>query len=298
LPDLPALNVIPMHLRIRHRTDYLYSARVALGPHRLMLRPREGIGCRLRSFGLMVEPAAQIAWTEDVFGNAIATASFEGSADRLTVESVAEVEILAERWPVFPIAVSAQTWPFRHGDAEWADLGHLTRPCYRDEDGGLARWAQAFVAARTTDTLSLLKDLCNGVSLYVGYETRDEEGTQSPVDTLGRGVGSCRDFATLFVEAARTLGFGARIVSGYYHDPEGVLAGSGGDGTTHAWAEVYLPGAGWIAFDPTNRAVGGYNLVPVAVARDIAETVPVAGHFGGSGVTSTMKVTVEVTQLG
>jgi transglutaminase-like putative cysteine protease len=97
----------------------------------------------------------------------------------------------------------------------------------------------------------------------------EDGGTQSPTETLDRSWGSCRDLAALFVEAARSLGFGARIVSGYLHNPDQALVGSGGAGSTHAWVKVYVPGAGWIAFDPTNRTVGGFNLLPVAVARDI-----------------------------
>ena len=118
-----------------------------------------------------------------------------------------------------------------------------------------------------------------GVSGYVSYQSREDEGTQSPIQTLDRGWGSCRDFAVLFVEAARSLGFGARIVSGYLYQPDQNIVGSAGAGSTHAWAEVFVPGAGWITFDPTNRSVGGFNLIPVAVARDIRQAMPVAGSF-------------------
>jgi transglutaminase-like putative cysteine protease len=118
---------------------------------------------------------------------------------------------------------------------------------------------------------------------WVSYQARDEEGTQSPLQTLDRGWGSCRDLALLFIEAVRTLGFGARIVSGYLRDPAGAAEGSAGAGTTHAWAEVYVPGAGWITFDPTNRSVGGANLIPVAVGRDIRQVMPVSGEFVGAG---------------
>ena len=115
------------------------------------------------------------------------------------------------------------------------------------------------------------------------YQSRDDEGTQSPTQTLDRGWGSCRDFAVLFVEAARSLGFGARIVSGYLYQPDQSSVGSRGAGSTHAWAEVYVPGAGWITFDPTNRSVGGFNLIPVAVARDIRQAMPVARQFRRNG---------------
>jgi transglutaminase-like putative cysteine protease len=149
------------------------------------------------------------------------------------------------------------------------------------------------VLSNPTDTLSLLKDLSAGVSGALAYETRDNEGTQTPVESLERGAGSCRDFALLFAEAARSLGLGARIVSGYLHDPGEDLYGSKGTGTTHAWAEVYLPGAGWIPFDPTNRSVGGANLIPVAVVRDISQAAPVAGSYGGSS-DALEEMTIEV----
>ncbi len=135
--------------------------------------------------------------------------------------------------------------------------------------------------ARPTDTLSLLKDISNGVFAQISYESRETEGTQSPVVTIDRRSGSCRDFAVLLAEAARMLGLGSRIVSGYLSDPDEGLIGSAGSGSTHAWVEIYLPGAGWIAFDPTNRSVGSQNLIPVAVGREIHQVVPVSGSFSG-----------------
>ena len=118
----------------------------------------------------------------------------------------------------------------------------------------MSNWAKAFVRGTSTDTLSLLKDLSAGVSKWITYQSREDEGTQSPIQTLDRGCGSCRDFAVLFVEAARNLGFGARIVSGYLYNPDQDITGIAGAGSTHAWAEVYVPGAGWITFDPRTAA--------------------------------------------
>jgi transglutaminase-like putative cysteine protease len=146
----------------------------------------------------------------------------------------------------------------------------------------LHAWAQGFVRGNPTDTLALLKDLSAGVSAQIRYQSREDEGTQSPVETLRLGSGSCRDFAVLFLEAARGLGFGGRLVSGYLYNPDRDVSGSAGPGTTHAWAEIFVPGPGWITFDPTNRGVGGFNLIPVAVARDIRQAMPVVGGFVGA----------------
>ncbi|MDA7421871.1 transglutaminase-like domain-containing protein [Tritonibacter multivorans] len=128
-----------------------------------------------------------------------------------------------------------------------------------------------------------MKDVSNGSTAQIAYQSRECEGTQGPLETLNRGYGSCRDFAALYAEAIRTLGFGARLVSGYLYDPSDDRLGSAGSGSTHAWVEVFVPGAGWIPFDPTNRSVGSANLIPVAVARNIPQVAPVTGSFQGEG---------------
>jgi len=283
-------------LEVRHRTTYRYRGRVDLGPHRLMLRPRESRDLRLISSAVTVAPAAQVTWAHDVFGNSVATAVFQGATDSLVIDSVVELQLYGSAWPVFDIAASAIVYPFRYSDDEWTDLGALTIQQYPDPAGRLEKWARAFVGGDRTDTLALLKDLSAGVSGWIGYQSREDEGTQSPIETLDRGWGSCRDFAVLFVEAARCLGFGARIVSGYLFNPDQSLTGSTGAGSTHAWGEVFVSGAGWISFDPTNRSVGGSNLIPVAVARDIRQAMPVAGSFvGNSDAFEGMTVEIRVT---
>lgn len=268
-------------LEIIHCTIYRYQRPVSLGPHRLILRPRESRDLRLHSFELQVTPDATVTWANDVAGNFVATATFRVTAEQLLIRSAATLELTAERWPVFDIGACAISYPFRYSDDDWADLGSLTVPAYIDDIGRLRSWVYAFVSGSSTDTLSLLRDVNAGVANAVSYESRDDEGTQGPLNTLDRAVGSCRDLAVLFVEAVRTLGFGARIVSGYIHDPDLQAVGSAGAGSTHAWAEVFVPGAGWIAFDPTNRSVGGSNLIPVAKVRDIRQGMPVSGSFSG-----------------
>ena len=281
-------------LNIHHTTIYRYAQPVSLGPHRLMLRPRESRELRLISSALTVTPPATVTWAYDVFGNAIATAGFHDMTDTLTIEASAEIELDAADWPVFDIAASAITYPFSYAGDDWTDLGALTVQQYPDPERRLSDWAAAFVLGSPTDTLSLLKDLSAGVSSAIGYRSREDEGTQSPIHTLDLLSGSCRDFAVLFVEAARSLGFGARIVSGYLYNPNNQAIGAS---TTHAWAEVYVPGAGWITFDPTNRSLGGANLIPVAVARDIRFAMPLAGSFvGATNAYCGMTVAVDVMQ--
>ncbi|WP_411906461.1 transglutaminase family protein [Rhizobium mayense] len=285
---------MPM-LNIHHRTTYTFREKVSLLPHRLMLRPREGRELRLLNHEISISPEVELSWSHDVFGNAIASATFQTLSDSLVVDSTATVDLTAAAWPVFDIAVSAINYPFLYTESDWTDLGALAVQQYEDIDGRLATWACGFVAGTPTDTLSLLKDISLGITSSISYQSREEEGTQAPLTTLDRGWGSCRDFAVLFVGAVRSLGLGARIVSGYLFNPDSSLTGSTDQGSTHAWAEVFVPGAGWITFDPTNRSMGGANLIPVAVTRDIAQAAPISGTFvGGTDAFLSMNVAVEV----
>lgn len=270
------------HIRIQHSTVYHYRSAVSLHPHRLMLRPRESRELQLVSHELTVSPDAAIAWAHDVAGNAVATASFNGQTDSLRIESRLELDFHGNPWPIFHIANSALRYPFFYSNDDRADLGALAIQQYLDPMGRLRKWALSFVRGAATDTLELLKAISHGVAEALQYEVRESEGTQTPIGSLDRGRGSCRDFAILFAEAVRSLDIGARIVSGYLYDPQNTATGSSGTGSTHAWAEVYVPGAGWINFDPTNRSIGGFNLIPVAVARDIRLLMPVSGSYSGA----------------
>ena len=201
------------------------------------------------------------------------------------------------QWPVFAISASACNFPFSYSDDEWIDLGALTAQHYPDPNGQLSEWVNSFIFSRPTDTLSLLKDISAGIAQRTTYQIRESEGTQTPLETLDKQEGSCRDFAVLFVAAARCLGLGARVVSGYLVNTDGLLSGSDGSGSTHAWAEVFLPGAGWVAFDPTNRSIGSGNLISVAVVREMSQAVPVSGQFiGDKDDLLEMSVAVRITE--
>lgn len=284
---------------MHHRTIYRYNTPVEFGPHRLMLRPRESRTLRLHAHNISIAPAANVTWAHDVAGNAVATATFTDPAEMLIIDSVSDVTLDVDEWPVFDIAASACNYPFLLSENEMVDLAALRLQAYLDIAGQLRDWVQGFIINEPTDTLSLLRRLSDGVATQIAYEERNDESAQTPIETLTRGRGSCRDFAVLFVDAARSLGFGARIVSGYLYDPGRSAVGSSGAGSTHAWAEIFLPGAGWIMFDPTNRSMGGFNLIPVAVARHIHQTMPVSGTFmGKAGAFEGLQVAVQVAHSG
>jgi transglutaminase-like putative cysteine protease len=268
-----------MQFEIQHTTVYRYARPVSLEEHRLLLFPRGSHDVRVLASSLRCTPEADLHWSQDVFGNVVATAMFGEAAKELVIDSHVTVEQCAPTWPVYQIAPAAHSYPFVYSHAEFVDLGGYLAPQHEDANRAISDWARAHVYSSPTDTLSLLKDINNSILGSVKYRTRDEAGTQSPIETLSLLSGSCRDIAALFIDAVRHLGFGARAVSGYLFDPD-VLPHDAG--STHAWAEVYLPAAGWIAFDPTHQRVGLANLVPTAVGRCNNQIMPVSGGYFGS----------------
>lgn len=283
-------------LDVRHTTVYRYGRPVEFGEHRLMLRPRDSHDLRLIETNLDFSLPASVRWLHDVFGNSVAIASFSGLADELRIESTLLLETYAVERPPFQVTADALRYPFVYSADDRIDLGRMLERQYPDPHDQLGSWARGFVSSNPTDTCALLADLNYGVSGRISYQSRETEGTQSPVETLQRGWGSCRDLAVLFIEAARSLGFGARVVTGYlYRAPADGPTAAFDAGTTHAWADIYVPGSGWIAFDPTNGTIGGANLIRVAVTRDISQAVPISGSFIGTADTyrgMTVNVTV------
>ena len=271
-------------LNVKHTTIYRYRRPVKIGDHRLMLRPRDSHEMRLIRTSLVLSPPANVRWIYDVFGNSIAIASFAQPAAELRIESRLTIETYTIEQPPYEIAPEATSYPFIYSADDRLDLGRMLERYYPDPQGRVDSWAHGFVASNPTNTLALLADLNAGVKSSITYQSREEEGTQSPLETLDRRTGSCRDLAVLLIEAARCLGFGARLVTGYLHSPATDNAGIAAIGgmATHAWADIYLPGAGWISYDPTNGTINGANLIRVATTRDISQAVPVAGSFVGT----------------
>jgi transglutaminase-like putative cysteine protease len=285
-------------LEVRHTTVYRYAQPVTLGPHRAMIRPRGSHDLKLRSATLAVTPAATVRWVHDVFGNSITLLDFTEPATELRLESRITLEHYPLEQPDYPIAARAERWPFAYSADERVDLGP-TLARYHPDDGDRVRgWAMDLLGGREMGTMELLIALTKGIKESLRYAAREEEGTQEPLETIERGGGSCRDYALLMMEAVRSLGFAARFVTGYLHDPalDGGAVGMQGAGATHAWAQVYLPGAGWIEFDPTNGIIGGKHLIRVGVTRDPKQAVPVAGTFTGPpGAFAGLEVDVQVT---
>ncbi len=223
-------------------------------------------------------------WVYDVLGNSVTIVSFSEPASELRIVSRLTIERYGSRPPRGEVATSAASYPFTYAVEDRFDLGRMLEQHYPDPANRVGDWARSFVLGKSTDTLALLGDLNAGIGAQLGYQSRDEEGTQPPARTLERGWGSCRDFAVLLAEAARSLGFGARVVTGYLYSPatDAALPAVPVAGTTHAWTEIFVPGPGWLAFDPTNGTVSSDDLIRVAVARDMLQIIPISGSFLGA----------------
>jgi transglutaminase-like putative cysteine protease len=282
-------------LTIRHATTYRYARPVTFGPHRLMLRPRDSHDMRLVDAELTLSPPGALNWMHDVFGNSVAQVEFSQAASELLIVSTLEIERYGLRRPVFPIAPEAQMYPFVYSSNDRSDLGRLVERHYPDPHGVLETWAKRFVSQQPLPTYNLLSNMNGAIRSEFAYAERYEEGTQTPIETLEKKSGSCRDFALLFIEAVRSLGFGARFVTGYLYDPalDGGQAMQGA-GSTHAWADVYLPGAGWVEYDPTNGLIAGENLIRAAVTGDPSQAIPISGSFRGTG-SDYLGISVDVT---
>jgi len=282
---------------VRHATVYRYRNPVGFGEHRLMFRPRDSYDQRLLDSTLKVTPEPrEIHWIHDVFGNCVARIGFEGKARELRIETEIRVEHAPQAGADFRIDEQALTYPFAYDSEEAPDLAPLVSRQFDDDDGEVAAWAEQFGGrGSVTQTAGLLMTMCYAIHEGFGYQRRTEHGTQPPLITLRTRRGSCRDFALLMMEAVRSLGFAARFVTGYIYVSDRDGKPNLGGGSTHAWCQVYLPGAGWVEFDPTNGIVGNRDLIRVGVARDPRQAVPLSGsYFGAAGDSLGMDVRVNV----
>jgi transglutaminase-like putative cysteine protease len=271
---------------ITHTTHYRYTQPVALGEHRVMFRPRGSHDLRVLATDMQVSPTPlDIRLVQDVYSNSVALVRPQSPATELKVVSSFTVEHTGTRALDLPLDPSAETYPFVYSDEERFALSPYLASWYDDPSGELLAWARHFIRADgSTGTLQLLIDMTQFIRATMRYQARYDEGVQTPCETLRWESGTCRDFATLMIEAIRRLGYAARFVSGYLYTPW-LDAGDGspvvGAGATHAWLQVYLPGAGWLPFDPTNNLIGGTDLIRVGVARHASGASPISGSWHG-----------------
>ena len=305
---------------IVHRTEYRFHKPVSFGQHRLLFRPRDGHDMRVLATDLNVDPPAErVDLLHDVYGNSIAHVRPGGPADRLSITTLFTVDHLGSGSFGLPTAAESSWMPPAYGRAEVLALQPFLIPSYPDPGHVLRAWAQPFAnaglgpmpgqsqgtsgqsqntaAVGPRETIALMTQ---AIRDSFEYRARDEEGVQTPQQTLQLRSGSCRDFATLMIDALRHLGIAARFVSGYLYVPA-LSSGSSniGGGATHAWVQCYLPDCGWFPADPTNNLIGGHDLIRVAVGREAAEVVPLAGAWFGdkadfAGLTVNVSVSARV----
>jgi len=282
------------HFRITHRTKYTYSCPVQLGPHALRLRPREGHDLRIESSTLTVQPYAFLRWHRDVEGNSVAIADFKTLSDQLLIESVLLIEQYDQQPLDFLVQDYAVNYPFTYNLEDCVVLQPYLLANTDQFDSSLAQWlTSVWCRGEPIESYTLLQRINLAIHAMISYQRREEPGVQTPAQTLFKQTGSCRDLAFLFMEVAKQLGFASRFVSGYSY----TTISSQDAGSTHAWAEVFLPGAGWKGFDPTRGDIVGENYIPVAVGRMPHLVPPISGSFHGKAVLQAMTVSVIVERL-
>lgn len=280
-------------IRISHRTTYRYREPVTFGPHRAMLRPREGHDVHIVRGHIEITPTNAVRWVRDIYGNSIAIITFLDRSKELTIYGEADVDLRYEApipWLIDPLA---ESYPFQYDSSEQIEIIPYRLPSYPHDGPTVQRWLlDLYRPGELVDTADLLKRLNTRIFESFTYLARHDHGVQLPCDTLEKGSGSCRDYAVFMMEAARHWGFAARFVTGYIQMEDGQ------HGATHAWTEIYLPGAGWRGYDPTNNKLVGMEHVSVAVAREQEKAMPFAGSWEGpADAFEGMDVSVQVVAI-
>jgi len=280
-------------IRIIHSTEYHYHVPVTFGSHRALLRPREGHDLHIESTRLKIEPKADVRWVRDIYGNSIAIITFAEPARKLSLFSEVNVDLYDDTPIDCVIDPLAQSYPFQYAANEQVEIIPYRVPSYPHDGPAVQQWLlNLYSPGQLINTSDLLNKLNTRIYEAFRYNARYDPGVQLPCQTLALGSGSCRDYAVFMMEAARHWGFASRFVTGY------IQMGEGQHGATHAWTEVYIPGAGWRGFDPTNNKLAGSEHVSVAVAREQDKASPLSGSWDGPpDAWDRMEVSVQVVAL-
>jgi transglutaminase-like putative cysteine protease len=274
---------------LEHRTTYRYDRPVDLGPQLVRLRPAPHCRTPIERYAQAVLPADHVVhWLQDPWGNHVARYLFAGPASELAIT----VDLVADLTRINPfdfyMEADAATWPFAY-DTPTRDalMAFLHLPTW--DDASVVAWVDA-IPRTPTPTIEFLVALNRRVLGDVAYDVRMEPGVLAPAETLRRAIGSCRDSAWLLVEVLRRLGLAARFASGY-------LIQLGEDGAPdvadlHAWAETYVPGAGWIGLDPTSGLLTGEGHIPLACTAEPAGAAPITGSTGAAAADLSFSTTV------
>lgn len=264
-------------LRIVHDTIYRYRTPVTFGPHRLVLRPREGHDVNVAAMSIEVQPSFELTWSRDVFGNSVATVTLTAPSDVLHIRSHVLLDRSEDEAAAYP-HVRALDYPVAYHPLEASMAAPYLSASFPDDEAAVRAFVLEILAlAPRGDVATALPALNAEIHRRFGYRRREQKGVQTPSQTLTLATGSCRDKASLFMECARTLGIAARFASGYLD----CVASEAGRAATHAWVEVYLPENGWCGFDPTLGETTSHKHVVVGVSNHPRGVMPVSGMYTG-----------------
>jgi uncharacterized protein (DUF2126 family)/transglutaminase-like putative cysteine protease len=275
-----------IRVALKHRTRYIYDQPVQLAPHIFRLRPAAHSRTPISAYSLNIKPVKHfINWQQDPFGNFLARVVFPEKSTELSIE----VDLIAEMTVINPfdffVEEYAEHYPLQYPEQLQKEL---TPYLEIKEDGALLKEFLADIPRDKIAIVNFLVDINQRVNRAINYSIRMEPGVQTCEDTLSKKLGSCRDSGWLLVQALRHLGLAARFVSGYLVQlTADVKALDGPSGTEvdftdlHAWAEVFIPGAGWIGLDATSGLFAGEGHIPLACTADPVSAAPVTGGFTG-----------------
>ena len=267
-----------MKIHIHHRTSYFYSEQVPFGVHQLMMRPRETQAMHLEECSLEISLSHHLRWIRDHYENNIGLVDFKEAARELLIDCKFVLGICEDNPFDFVLAPEVATYPFHYEHELHSEILPLIRNIYIRDVELIRIWLEGIWSpGKTVETLQFLQELNLKIYSTFQYQRRERRGVQTPAETLETMSGSCRDLATFFIEACRTLGIAARFVSGYLYSP-----GITGRMSMHGWTEVYLPGAGWIGFDPSWGVLADFHYIPVAVSRHSEHAAPISGTYLGT----------------